>query len=127
MVERYTHGTMRGMRKKSDGKVLDDALPLGRANGSRFMGMTRKEMEEEGGFYSKEMEFEVTPIRIDLVKMFLFGRNPFSYAVTNVVTDCSYLGLRMKSRLSLKNNMPLRDKTIIALINKPAFYRIIHG
>ncbi|GKB99807.1 hypothetical protein Tco_0985944 [Tanacetum coccineum] len=36
-------------------------------------------------------------------------------------------GLRMKYRLSLKNDMPLRDKTIIALINKPAFYQIIHG
>ncbi|GJZ03436.1 hypothetical protein Tco_0536711 [Tanacetum coccineum] len=41
--------------------------------------------------------------------------------------DCSCLGLRMKYRLSLKNDMPLRDKIIIALINKPAFYRIIHG
>ncbi|GKC77823.1 hypothetical protein Tco_1128597 [Tanacetum coccineum] len=36
-------------------------------------------------------------------------------------------GLRMKYRLSLKNDMPLRDKIIIALINKPVFYRIIHG
>ncbi|GJR92204.1 reverse transcriptase domain-containing protein [Tanacetum coccineum] len=34
--------------------------------------------------------------------------------------DCSCLGLRMKYRLSLKNDMPLRDKIIIALINKPA-------
>ncbi|GJR07656.1 hypothetical protein Tco_0790308 [Tanacetum coccineum] len=30
-------------------KQLDDALLLGRANGSRFMGMIKKEMEEEGG------------------------------------------------------------------------------
>nr|GFA66383.1 hypothetical protein [Tanacetum cinerariifolium] len=30
-------------------KQLDDALPLGRENGSRFMGMIRKEMDEEGG------------------------------------------------------------------------------
>ncbi|GKB11225.1 zinc finger, CCHC-type, retrotransposon gag domain protein [Tanacetum coccineum] len=37
------------------------------------------------------------------------------------------IGLRMKYRLSLKNDMPLRDKIIIALINKPAFYPIIHG
>ncbi|GJW03480.1 hypothetical protein Tco_1562336, partial [Tanacetum coccineum] len=29
-------------------KQLDDALPLGRVNGSRFMGMTRKEIDEEG-------------------------------------------------------------------------------
>ncbi|GKB76637.1 hypothetical protein Tco_0943532 [Tanacetum coccineum] len=29
-------------------KQLDDALPLGRVNGSRFMGMIRKEMDEEG-------------------------------------------------------------------------------
>nr|GEU71053.1 hypothetical protein [Tanacetum cinerariifolium] len=36
-------------------------------------------------------------------------------------------GLKMKYRLSLNNDMPLRDKIIIALINKPAFYRIIHG
>ncbi|GJY29716.1 hypothetical protein Tco_0405483 [Tanacetum coccineum] len=34
----------------------------------------------------------------------------------------SCLGLRMMHRLSLKNDMPLRDKTIIALINKPVFY-----
>ncbi|GJX21668.1 zf-CCHC domain-containing protein [Tanacetum coccineum] len=44
----HTHGTMKGSRKKSNGKVLDDALPLGRVNGSRFMGMTRKEIDEEG-------------------------------------------------------------------------------
>nr|GEZ10966.1 reverse transcriptase domain-containing protein [Tanacetum cinerariifolium] len=43
-----------------------EIFEIKRANGSRFMGMTRKEMKEEGGFYSKEMEFEVTPIRIDL-------------------------------------------------------------
>ncbi|GJU91688.1 hypothetical protein Tco_1304111 [Tanacetum coccineum] len=29
-------------------KQLDDALPLGRVNGSRFIGMIRKEMDEEG-------------------------------------------------------------------------------
>ncbi|GJT07474.1 hypothetical protein Tco_0841936 [Tanacetum coccineum] len=29
-------------------KQLDDAQPLGRVNGSRFMGMIRKEIEEEG-------------------------------------------------------------------------------
>ncbi|GJS13110.1 phospholipase-like protein [Tanacetum coccineum] len=29
-------------------KQLDDAQPLGRVNGSRFMGMIRKEMDEEG-------------------------------------------------------------------------------
>ncbi|GJZ06440.1 hypothetical protein Tco_0540233 [Tanacetum coccineum] len=28
--------------------LLDDALPLGRFNGSRFMGMIRKEMDEKG-------------------------------------------------------------------------------
>ncbi|GKD61303.1 hypothetical protein Tco_1298812, partial [Tanacetum coccineum] len=79
MVVRYTHGTMRDSRKKSDEKrnyeppfvdietieikryyfkggrsficitkQLDDAFPLGRENGSRFIGMIRKEMEEEG-------------------------------------------------------------------------------
>ncbi|GJX26730.1 putative ribonuclease H-like domain-containing protein [Tanacetum coccineum] len=53
MVVCYTHGAIRDSRKKSDGKVLDDALPLGRANGSRFMGMIRKEMEEEGGAQRK--------------------------------------------------------------------------
>ncbi|GJT06807.1 hypothetical protein Tco_0841269, partial [Tanacetum coccineum] len=30
-------------------KQLDDAFPLGRVNGSRFIGMIRKEMDEEGG------------------------------------------------------------------------------
>ncbi|GKF69922.1 hypothetical protein Tco_0202979, partial [Tanacetum coccineum] len=35
--------------------------------------------------------------------------------------------LRMKYCLSLKNDIPFRDKTIIALINKPVFHRIIHG
>ncbi|GKC89216.1 hypothetical protein Tco_1149865, partial [Tanacetum coccineum] len=29
-------------------KQLDGAQPLGRVNGSRFMGMIRKEMDEEG-------------------------------------------------------------------------------
>ncbi|GJS27681.1 hypothetical protein Tco_0488301 [Tanacetum coccineum] len=34
-------------------KPLDDALPLGRVNESRFMGMIRKEMDEEGGVRRK--------------------------------------------------------------------------
>nr|GEW61184.1 hypothetical protein [Tanacetum cinerariifolium] len=34
-------------------KQLDDALPLGRVNGSRFMGMIRKEMDEEGRIIRK--------------------------------------------------------------------------
>ncbi|GJZ95835.1 hypothetical protein Tco_0668169 [Tanacetum coccineum] len=34
-------------------KQLDDPLPLGRANGSRFMGMISKEMDEEGGVQRK--------------------------------------------------------------------------
>ncbi|GJZ15988.1 hypothetical protein Tco_0551665 [Tanacetum coccineum] len=34
-------------------KQLDDALPLGRVNGSRFIGMIRKEMDEEGGTIRK--------------------------------------------------------------------------
>nr|GEW44434.1 hypothetical protein [Tanacetum cinerariifolium] len=63
MVIHYTHGTIRDSRKKSDGRVLDDALPLGRANGFRFMGRIRKEMDEEGGSNSKEMEFKVTSTR----------------------------------------------------------------
>ncbi|GJT88694.1 hypothetical protein Tco_1070411 [Tanacetum coccineum] len=50
-------------------KQLDDALPLGRANESRFMRMIRKEMNEEGGSHSKELEFEVTSTRIHMVKM----------------------------------------------------------
>nr|GEZ32966.1 hypothetical protein [Tanacetum cinerariifolium] len=41
-------GTMKGSRKKNSGKVLDGAQPLGRVNGSRFMGMIRKETDEEG-------------------------------------------------------------------------------
>ncbi|GJX69065.1 hypothetical protein Tco_0304792 [Tanacetum coccineum] len=38
----------------------------------------------------------------------------FPYAVCPVVSvkDCSYLGLRMKNRLSLKNDMPPRDKVM---------------
>ncbi|GJR51335.1 phospholipase-like protein [Tanacetum coccineum] len=63
MVVCYTHGTMRDSRKKSDGKVLDDALPLGRANGSRFMGMIRKEMEEEGGAQRKTTLYPLRKIR----------------------------------------------------------------
>ncbi|GKE94650.1 hypothetical protein Tco_1579505, partial [Tanacetum coccineum] len=34
-------------------KQLDDSLPLGRVNGSRFMGMIRKEMHEEGRIIRK--------------------------------------------------------------------------
>ncbi|GJS03006.1 hypothetical protein Tco_0319514, partial [Tanacetum coccineum] len=34
-------------------KQLDDVLPLGRVNGSRFMGMIRKEMGEEGSTEEK--------------------------------------------------------------------------
>ncbi|GJR98276.1 phospholipase-like protein [Tanacetum coccineum] len=34
-------------------KQLEDTLPLGRENGSRFMGMIRKEMDEEGGAQRK--------------------------------------------------------------------------
>ncbi|GKC16676.1 hypothetical protein Tco_1013458 [Tanacetum coccineum] len=34
-------------------KQLDDALPLGRVNGSRFMEMIRKEMDEEGRIIRK--------------------------------------------------------------------------
>ncbi|GJV09926.1 phospholipase-like protein [Tanacetum coccineum] len=34
-------------------KQFDDALPLGRVNGSRFVGMIRKEMDEEGGTIRK--------------------------------------------------------------------------
>ncbi|GJX87642.1 hypothetical protein Tco_0339656 [Tanacetum coccineum] len=46
----------------------DDALPLGRANGSRFMGMIRKEIDKKGGSHSKEMEIEVTSTSIHVVK-----------------------------------------------------------
>ncbi|GJW81558.1 hypothetical protein Tco_0145533 [Tanacetum coccineum] len=34
-------------------KQLDDAFPLGRVNGSRFIGMIKKEMDEEGGTIRK--------------------------------------------------------------------------
>ncbi|GJW08004.1 hypothetical protein Tco_1570427, partial [Tanacetum coccineum] len=61
-----------------------ETFEIKRANGSRFMGMIRKEMNEEGGSHSKEMEFEVTSTRIHVVKMFLLGRNYFSYAVTDI-------------------------------------------
>ncbi|GJW68716.1 copia protein [Tanacetum coccineum] len=37
-----------------------------------------------GGSHSKEMEFEVTSTRIHVVKMFLLGRNYFSYAITDI-------------------------------------------
>ncbi|GJV08341.1 hypothetical protein Tco_1345997 [Tanacetum coccineum] len=84
MAVHYTHGTMTDSRKKSDKRVLDDALPLGRANRSRFMGTIRKEIDEEGGSHNKEMEFEVTSARIHVVKMLLFRRNHSSYAVTNI-------------------------------------------
>ncbi|GJU64856.1 zf-CCHC domain-containing protein [Tanacetum coccineum] len=47
------HGMMKDSRKKSDERVLDNTLPLGRANGSRFMGMIRKEMAKEGGAQRK--------------------------------------------------------------------------
>nr|GEZ50264.1 hypothetical protein [Tanacetum cinerariifolium] len=37
-------------------KQLDDALPLERVNGSRFIRMIRKEMDEEGGTIRKNVE-----------------------------------------------------------------------
>nr|GEW46213.1 hypothetical protein [Tanacetum cinerariifolium] len=64
MRAHHTHDTMRDSKKKNDKKVggrsficitkqLDDALPLGRVNESRFIGMIRKEMDEEGGTIRK--------------------------------------------------------------------------
>ncbi|GJT31238.1 hypothetical protein Tco_0911513 [Tanacetum coccineum] len=72
-------------------KQLDDALPLGRANNSRFVGMIRKEMDDDGNvqrkmFSQKELEFEFTLTRNHVVKMVLFGRNHSSYAITELVT-----------------------------------------
>ncbi|GJY08174.1 hypothetical protein Tco_0375228 [Tanacetum coccineum] len=59
----YNHGTMKDSRKKIDRRVLDDALPLGRANGSRFMGMIRKEMDEEGKVQRKTFSQQGNEIR----------------------------------------------------------------
>nr|GEU76447.1 hypothetical protein [Tanacetum cinerariifolium] len=47
------------------------------------------------------------------------------YAGTLIVTGLFVPGLRRKYRLCLENVMPLRNKIIIALINKPVFYQII--
>ncbi|GJY64064.1 hypothetical protein Tco_0465524 [Tanacetum coccineum] len=58
-------------KKKSDERVLDDALLLGRANGPRLMGMIKKEMDEEGGSGGKEMEFKVTSTRNYVAKLLL--------------------------------------------------------
>ncbi|GKE06715.1 hypothetical protein Tco_1398733, partial [Tanacetum coccineum] len=86
MTVQYIHGMMKDLRKKSNGKVLDDALPSVRAKGSRLIGMIRKEMNEDGDSHNKEMEFEVTSTRTHVVKMFLLGRNYFSYTVTDIAT-----------------------------------------
>nr|GEZ47690.1 hypothetical protein [Tanacetum cinerariifolium] len=45
-------------------KHLDDALPLGRANGSRFIGMIRKEMDEEKGII-RALEQETHDLDVD--------------------------------------------------------------
>ncbi|GJW06560.1 hypothetical protein Tco_1568983 [Tanacetum coccineum] len=63
MGERCTHGTTKDLRKKNDGRVmLDDDLPLGRANGSRFKGMIRKEMDTAGSV-QKEMLLQQREMR----------------------------------------------------------------
>ncbi|GKB10579.1 MAK10-like protein [Tanacetum coccineum] len=54
MDEQCIHGTTKDLKKKNNGKaMLDDELPLGRANGSRFKGMIQKEMDI-GGSVSRE-------------------------------------------------------------------------
>ncbi|GKA09112.1 hypothetical protein Tco_0688443 [Tanacetum coccineum] len=44
-------------------KQLDDALPLGRVNGLRFMGMIRNEMDEEGRIIRKTFSQQGIRIR----------------------------------------------------------------
>nr|GFA26173.1 hypothetical protein [Tanacetum cinerariifolium] len=53
MRAHHTHGTMRDSKKKNNGKLFDDAMPLGRVNRSRFVEMIRKEIDEEGGTIRK--------------------------------------------------------------------------
>ncbi|GJV26542.1 hypothetical protein Tco_1379237, partial [Tanacetum coccineum] len=45
-------------------KQLDDAFPLGRVNGSRFIGMIKKEMDEEGGTIRKTRIRDTRLLRI---------------------------------------------------------------
>ncbi|GKB12419.1 hypothetical protein Tco_0846342 [Tanacetum coccineum] len=45
-VKRYSFKNKKSFMRIT--KQLDDAQPLGRVNGSRFIGMIRKEMDEEG-------------------------------------------------------------------------------
>ncbi|GKA06314.1 zinc finger, CCHC-type containing protein [Tanacetum coccineum] len=87
-------------------KQLDDALPLGRVNGSRFIGMIRKEMDKEGGtirkmFSQKETKFEVTLTRIqvgnwdrkvDLTKEFLSSR----FSMKDIGEVDVILGIKIK-------------------------------
>ncbi|GKA76480.1 hypothetical protein Tco_0782941 [Tanacetum coccineum] len=70
-------------RRFDEYKKLDDALPLGRANGSIFMEMIRKEMNEEGG-RTRALEQETQDLDMEIKQMksifslcYLF-RNPFS-------------------------------------------------
>ncbi|GJW78329.1 hypothetical protein Tco_0140011 [Tanacetum coccineum] len=70
----YTHDTMKDSKKKSDGIVLDDALRLGRAKGSRFMEMIRKEMNEEGNARRKTFSQQGDGIR-DLIGSYSCGKD----------------------------------------------------
>ncbi|GJS83352.1 hypothetical protein Tco_0749893 [Tanacetum coccineum] len=62
----YTYGTIKDSKKKNDGRELDDDLRLGRAKGSRFMEMIRKEMNEEGNARRKTFSQQGDGIR-DLI------------------------------------------------------------
>ncbi|GKB54659.1 hypothetical protein Tco_0905412 [Tanacetum coccineum] len=130
--------------------MLDDDLPLGRANGTRFKGMIMKEMDTAGSVTTtKGMENNITSAHgrygvsvpaltkdhegnkiqyaisrrrkyavfklygniLEDIKRGPYSKKPpichiqdFGYA------DSTCLGLRKKYRLSLKNDMPPRDK-----------------
>ncbi|GJU12471.1 hypothetical protein Tco_1134867 [Tanacetum coccineum] len=76
-VKRYSFDSGNGFICVTKG--LEDTLPLGRENGSRFREMIQKELDTGGKFRrktfagsnSKEMEFEVTSTRNYVVELLL--------------------------------------------------------
>nr|GEU70155.1 putative gnk2-like domain-containing protein [Tanacetum cinerariifolium] len=82
---------MKLRRKIYKVKVLGiDKMPRTRDNFATLRARLMEEMKANGSSHSKEMEFDVTSVRVHVVKMLLFGRNSSSYAVTNVATAGNY-------------------------------------
>ncbi|GJX22450.1 hypothetical protein Tco_0226895 [Tanacetum coccineum] len=101
--------------------------PYPEASIRRIKGLLYMKILEDikRGPYSKKAQYAVSNIGKDSDSGLLVYKEPLSNA-----SNCDRISVsRSQEEVSPKsrNDMPLRDKTIIALINKPAFYQIIHG